>query len=215
MEPTAQEIQSRQGTRLSDKAPWETYAEEMGSKLSPELEEAVKRYEERRHAKASQQAEEELARQKELSDAIAGNYKWVRKEDYDYIGPKIGHIMHSSTFTNKLRKECGLECWYSPHPLPKRVTLLIKREYQEPEFACWVQEGFMPEHSILRFDDHGVVLDERMRGWRTCLLQILLKDFLTEEKSKEVFGVPEGPASKNYNSLLYEVRNKLAKIKEE
>lgn len=215
MQPTIEEIQRSQGTRLSSKPQWETYGSEMESKMSPELQEQVKRYEERRHVKASQQAQEELAEQRELSDAVAGNYQWVKPEEYKDIAPKIGHIMHSTVFINKLRNECKLRCWYIPHPLPRRLTLMVQRDYQDPEFACWVQEGHCPEFSVMKFDEHGVPLDERLRGWRTPLLQMILKGFISEEKAKKVFGVPEGPASVRYNSMLYEVRNKRVKAKEE
>lgn len=217
MNITQEEINKLQGTRLSNKAPWETYNEEMGAeKLSPELQEQIKRYEERRHHKLSQEAEEELARQKELSDATSNPYRWVTKEEYEYVEPRIGKIIHSTVFLNMLRKECGLDCWYAAHPLKGRLKLIVNRhDGNPPKFACWLQEGFQIEYSLMKFDEHNVPLDEKRRGWRTCLMQILLQGILSEETIERVFGKATGPASKKYNSLFYEVRNKRVKAKEE
>lgn len=213
--PTQEEIQKLQGTRLSEKAPWETYDSEMGSKLNPELEEAVKRYEERMHTKASSETLEELARQKEINNALAGNYQWVKPEEYAEVAPRIGRIMHSTVFINKLRTECGLKCWYTQHGMPRRLTLKVQVGNEEPQTACWVQEGFMPEYSIMKFDEHGVPLDERMRGWRTPLLQLLIKGIVSEKIVEQVFGKATGPASKKFNELLYNVRNRRVLVKED
>ena len=200
---------------MERKAPWETWDEEMGdSKLSPELQEQIKRYEERRHEKTSQQNLEELARQKESSDAASEQYCWVNKEEYEYIEPRIGHIIHSTTFLHKLINECGLNCWYAAHPLKGRLKLVVVRN-GIPETAVWLQEGFQVEYSWMNFDDHNVPLDERRRGWRTVLLQLILKGIVSERLSHKVFGKATGPASDRYNSLLHEYRNKKVKVKED
>lgn len=216
MDISPQQLQNMQGTRLSEKAPWETYKDEMEVKLPTELEDAIKRYEERRYEKATQQQLEELARQKEMSDALSKDYQWVKPEEYEYIAPRIGHIIHSSVFITELREKCNLKCWYVQHPLPKRLTLIVKREDAiDPEIAVWLMEGFMPEYSVMKFDEHKVPLDERLRGWRTVLLQLILKGILKEELAHKVFGEAQGPASEKYNSLLFELRNRRIKVKEE
>jgi hypothetical protein len=209
------EIEQLQGTRLSDKPQWESYQDEMETKLSPELEEQVKRYQERVHER-NRVAEEELARQKELSDAASEQYRWVTKEEYEEIEPRIGHIMHSTVFLGKLKK-LGLPVWYAEHPLKGRYKLVLEKGQGtfEPSSIAWVQSGFMPEYSIMRFDEHDVPLDERMRGWRTILMQILLKRLLTEEQIISEFGRATGPASEKYNNFCYEIRNMRLKLKEE
>jgi hypothetical protein len=117
--------------------------------------------------------------------------------------------MHASTFINKLR-QAGVKCWYGEHPQAQKMTLLVSNHNgtQPHEVACWVQTGFMPELSIMRFDDHGVPLDERRRGWRTCLLQLILKGTITERKANEVFGSPKlTEAFGRYNRTLQTFRN--------
>lgn len=208
-----QEILTTQGTRLNNKAPWETYSSSFDEKLDSKLEEEIKRYSERVHSKSSSQNEEELARQKEFSAEFAKEYQWVSPDEYKDVGARKGRILHSSEFINMLRK-IGLKCWYRQHPQPRKITLLVQNNNMlPPEVACWAQVGFMPEYEIIRFDEHGVPLDSMFRGWRTCLLQMILKGMITEEQVNKTFGRATGPASERYNSTLYEVRNHYVAVK--
>lgn len=200
-----------QGTRLSETNPWDSYAAEMDTKMSKELASAVAEYAERSYeaGETSNQTQEELHYQKEVNNELSEQYQWIKPEEYDDIDQRIGRVMHSSTFINELRK-AGIACWYTEHPQPQKVTLLVSRQQGTlpPEVACWVQSGFMPELSIMRFDEHGVPLDERRRGWRTCLLQMILKGIISEEKAKEIFGQPrQTDAFVRYNSTLQSFRN--------
>ncbi len=217
MELTQQEIMKSQGTRLSDRPQWESYAEEMTENLPDQLQEDIKRYEELRHAKTSNQNQELLAEQKELSDEVAKEYQFLTPEEYADLEARIGNVMNSSRFINKLRDECGIKCWYVDNPYGNRLTLIVEDPLgiRPSEVACWVQEGFMNEYSWMRFDEHHAPLDERRRGWRTCLLQLILKRIITEDKANEVFGRAQGPASERYLQTLYELRNKRIKASEE
>lgn len=199
-----------QGTRLSEKAPWQTYESEMTEVLDPTLAKEVEEYSKNRHERTSSQNEEELARQKEYSDGVAKEYQWLTPEEYEYIEPRIGRPMTHDNFIGKLRGGCNVRCWYVQHPHPDKLTLLFSNAAgtQTPEVACWVQAGWMPEYSMMRFDDHGVPLNERRRGWRTPLLQLILKGIVSEAKAVEVFGQAQGPASERYLSTLYEFRNR-------
>jgi hypothetical protein len=208
-----QEVLKTQGTRLKDEAPWESYSAQFEEKLDPQLEEEINRYSENRHTKTSSQNQEELCRQKELSDEVAKEYQFLHPDEYKDEGPRIGRIMHSSELINTLRDKCQIRCFYREHPQPRKVTLLVSKDgFTQPDIACWVMQGFMPEYSIVRFDEHGVPLDEKYRGWRTPLLQMILKGMITEEVVNKVFGPATGPASKRYNSLLYQFRNRTVEI---
>jgi predicted molibdopterin-dependent oxidoreductase YjgC len=60
----------------------------------------------------------------------------------------------------------------------------------------------------MNFDDHGVPLAERRRGWRTVLLQAILKGVITEEKANKEFGKPRQDAAfDRYNGLLKAFRD--------
>lgn len=207
-----EEIISRQGTRLKDANPWDTYSSEMETHMSPELASAVAEYAERSYeaTTASNQSKEELHRQQEINDDIAKEYQWLTPEEYADIEQRNGQVMHAATFLDKLRKS-GITCWYASHPHPDKAVLFVSSHQGTlpPENTCWVQMGYMPELSIMRFDEHGAPTNERRRGWRTCLLQLILKDILSEEKAVELFGPPkQTEAFSRYNNTLYEWRNR-------
>jgi hypothetical protein len=208
VEPSAEEVRRQQGTRLSERAPWETYAEEMDEKLDPKLAEAVAEYAEKRHdAPSSNQNKEALAEQQELSAEAAKQYQWLTPEEYEDLGPRIGRVMSHAEFITKLR-DAGVECWYVQHVHTDKAVLLVSQKGADREVGCWVQIGLMPELSIMNFDDHGVPLAERRRGWRTALLQLILKGILSEETANKVFGTPrEHPAFHRYNQTLQAYRN--------
>jgi hypothetical protein len=86
---------------------------------------------------------------------------------------------------------------------------MVQQGSKEPEVGCWVQQGVMPELSIMRFDERGIPLDERRRGWRTAILQLILKNLITETKAIQVFGRPKTTkAFSRYNAMLYEWRKR-------
>lgn len=199
-----------QGTRLSEKAPWETYGEEMADRFTPELAAAVAEYSEKRYKEegTNNQMKEELHRQQEMSDELSQQYQWLKPEEYEDLGARVGIVMSHAEFITKLR-QAGITCHYRQHPhADKAVLYTMKDSASTSEIACWVQIGQMPELSIMNFDEHGVPLAERRRGWRTCLLQIILKGILTKEKADKVFGKPkETEQFHRYNSTLQSFRN--------
>lgn len=201
-----------QGTRLSEKAPWETYAAEMDTPMTPELAAAVAEYAESRYddSLSSNQSKEELHRQRELNEGVAKEYQFLTPEEYADLEQRVGKVMHAAVFLNKLQ-EGGLHCWYGEHPQQDKCVLWVSKDrgIGEPENICWVQRGYMPELSFMNFDEHGVPLAEKRRGWRTCLLQMILKETVTEEQANNLFGPPkQTEAFHRYNSTLYEWRNR-------
>jgi hypothetical protein len=204
-EPTIQEIQSRQGTRLSETAPWDSYDHELtGRKVSPELAAQIAEYAQKRYqdAPVSSQAQEVLAENRELNQNIAKEYQWVTPEEYANQEERVGRVMHSSELITLLRK-AGLVCFYQEHPLPDRAKLLVSIRGAKLELGCWVQLGHMPELSMFNFDQYGAPLAEKRRGWRTVLLQLILKGAITEEKANEIFGKPKiTQAYARYNGIL-------------
>ena len=206
-EMTSEEIAKSQGTRTSETNPWESYDKDFDIN-DPALLEAIHEYESRvSDAEASSETKEELARVREASMTAAEEYQWVRPEEYKNAGDRIGRVMHSDVFINKLR-QAGVKCWYRKHPQPRKVTLVVQTNNEAPRVGCWVQLGFMTELSVMKFDDHGVPLDEKYRGWRTCGLQLILHGVISEEKFHEVFGkAPVTPPFHRYNATLQRFRS--------
>jgi hypothetical protein len=205
---TPEEIAKNQGTRLRpEEAWWETYGEELGND-DPALLEAIAEYAGRiSDAAPSQESLETLAERKEFNDKTAQEYQFVTPEEYADAGARIGQVKHSSTFILALQR-AGVKCWYRGHPQPGKLTLVVQREDFDAEVGCWVQIGFMPELTIMRFDDHGIPTTEKFRGWRTALLQLILKSVITEKKADEVFGKPATTeAFGRYNRTLQQFRN--------
>lgn len=198
------------GTHTSTAAPWESYAAEMTTKMSSELEAAVNEYAERCYEsdQTSSENKEELCRQKEMNDELSKEYQWLRPEEYADFGARIGVVMTHAEFITKLRS-AGVHCWYQQHVHHDKANLLVQHfGGLSPEVACWVQIGQMPELSMMNFDDHGVPLAERRRGWRTPLLQLILKGYITEDKANNVFGRPKVTEQfHRYNSMLKAFRD--------
>lgn len=193
----------------STRAPWETYGEELEEKLDPELAAAVAAYAETRYdeVQSSNQTKEELHRQKELNEELAKEYQWLTPQEYADHYQRIGTVLTHAQFITKLR-DAKIDCWYTQHPHADKAVLLVSKNGRPREVACWVQQGQMPELSIMRFDDHGVPLNEKRRGWRTCLLQLILKGIIAEETANQTFGKPkQTEAFHRYNSLLQAFRN--------
>jgi len=209
---TPEQIAATQGTRNQETAPWETYDKQLFETLDPELEAAIAEFASRDpHEHTDSQTAEEYARIREENESIAQEYQWLSPEEYEDETARIGRIMHSSELITKLTQECKLTAIYRAHPQPKRVTLLVDTTNGTNglEVACWVQFGYMPEYSICNFDDHGVILQEAFRGWRTVLLQLIVKKMLSEEAATRVFGEAHGPAAVRYLSILQGMRAKV------
>lgn len=204
---TEEELKRHQGSRNKNDAPWETYGREL-EQDDPALLEAIAEYAGRvSDAKPSSEALDALAERKEFNDQTAQEYQFVTPAEYADAGARIGRVMHSSTFINTLRK-AGVKCWYRTHPQPGKITLIVQRGDLPAEVGCWAQTGFMPELTIMRFDEHGVPTTEKYRGWRTCLLQLILKSVITEKMADEVFGKPATTeAFHRYNATLQTFRN--------
>jgi len=177
-------------------------------KDSPELEAAVNEYAKHRYeGKSSTETEEKLAELKEENSQMVKEYQWLHPSEYADAGPRMGRILHSSKLITILRKQLGLHCWYTTHPLPGRLTLLVSRNGSQPrEVGCWLMGGFQPEYSVMGFDDHGVPTSERFRCWRTVLMQLALKGFLLEKDIRRIFGPARGPAQSRYNDFMFCMR---------
>jgi len=214
---TPEEIQRAQGTRNSDKPRWQTYDEEMARDLdiSPELQKEIDEYATKHHDSSTNQTKEELQRFQEMNENAAKEYQFCTPDEYNNVEERTGRVMHSSEFI-KLLLSAGVKCWYRQHPHADKLTLIIQRKNLAPEMGCWVAAGNMPELSIMNFDEYGIPLAERFRGWRTCLLQLILKSAITEKKADEIFGVPKKTAAfHRYNALLQSFRNAGSSLKKE
>jgi hypothetical protein len=188
----------------------DTYDKEMmGEFNDAALSEAIEEYAKRvSDAAPTAQTDEELCRLQEQTEHTAKEYQWLTPQEYADAGDRVGKVKGVATFITQLQR-AGLNCWYRRHPHNDKLTLVVVNKLsKEAEVGCWVQFGFMPELSVMRFDDHGIPTTEKYRGWRTCLLQLILKGCISREKAEEVFGKPPTtPAFHRYNRTLQSFRN--------
>ena len=66
-----------------------------------------------------------------------------------------------------------------------------------------------PEWSVLHFDKFDCPTSERYIGWRTTLLQMILRGVVTEAEVLKGFGEARGKASMFYQKQLHEYRNRM------
>ena len=190
-----------------EKAPWEDYGSSLIGEDTPEMEKAIKEYAMNRHTHSSQQTEEELARWKEGNYAAVSEYRFLDPAEYAEFGPRIGTIYGHDEFINKLRK-IGLTCFYREMGHDQKLALWVQKDgMTEPQVACWIQRPFMIEYEVPSFDDKGLPTGTRYRGWRSCLLQMRMKEMITEDQINKHFGRACGPASGRYLSTMQSLRN--------
>ena len=72
-----------------------------------------------------------------------------------------------------------------------------------------LQYPYGPEWSLFHFNKYGVILNEKYRGWRTAMLQLIFADVVTEAEVDRAFGRPvENAASAFYRQQLQQRRTR-------
>ena len=69
-----------------------------------------------------------------------------------------------------------------------------------------LQEPYGPEWSLVRFNEHGVAIKEKYRGWRTAMLVLIAAEVLTEDEVDRAFGPSIGEAGAWYRATLQSYR---------
>lgn len=188
-----------------------TYEDDlMGPEISPALAAEIAEMEARSaDYKPTQQALEALAEQQELNADLSEAYQWVNPKDYADEEARKGIVTNSDQLMLRFRNQCQLRCWYGPVQENRYLGLMVqKSEGSQPQYACWVQQGWMPEFEMINFDSHGVPLNSKHRGWRTVLMQLIMNGFLEEAVATRIFGEAVGTAATRYNLFLYQWRNR-------
>ena len=175
---------------------------------TPELKREVEELELRGPtAPSSSATAEEAHRLHEENAASVREFKFENQEGLDHV--RLGTPLGDHSFLGRLR-----------HIVPARFTNfsrpgLWRMECLRPtaqggswEFATGVQGGMIPEFSTLYFTSHDLPTSEQYRGWRTVLLTLIQKGFITEEQATKEFGAGSGPESWRYRRTLFEFRNR-------
>jgi hypothetical protein len=92
-----------------------------------------------------------------------------------------------------VRGRLGISAWVPDLTTGRRVV----------KWVAALQYPYGPEWSVMGFNEWNVPTVERYRGWRTALLQMILKDVITEEEVDRAFGpVALNPASELYRKQI-------------
>lgn len=156
-------------------------------------------------------AKEEFEKHREVSETLALDYKIEDQAELINKAARMVNPMSTTAFIQKLRA-FGIKCFtvYNGFP-PQTVALwcLPPKQNAKARYICFMQTPAMYEWSVLRTDKYGKPDNERFRGWRTVLVQLVEKEILTEAQAHKIFG----EASHNhiygrYHRSLWEARNK-------
>jgi hypothetical protein len=85
-------------------------------------------------------------------------------------------------------------------------ALQICRSPGKPEYACWLPGCHLREYDLVQFDSHKVPT-QVIRGWRTALIEIVRKRFLTEAEVTAAFGEATGHVAKRYLMIMQGLRS--------
>lgn len=120
----------------------------------------------------------------------------------------------------------GINAWVAPQEMDEDGYLVELAEAKSQEqkdritanyLACRarrkvqktitsLQEPYGPEWSVMRFNDYGIAIKEKFRGWRTAMLVLIAAEILSEEEVDRAFGPPLGEAGAWYRQTLQSYR---------
>jgi hypothetical protein len=132
-------------------------------------------------------------------------YRWLDQEEY--IDPaRIGVILSEWEFCFRLRKLIPIRVNDWSARGMRGLSVLKNGKWI---YVGAMQCGYMPEFSIMNFNEHELPTTEKYRGWRgTVLLRLILGGYITEEDAHREFGKPiENSASRQYREKLFIYRN--------
>lgn len=186
---------------------FDTYADDVVGQDTPEMQRAIEQYALNRHEHGSAETEETLARMREENYNSVSEFRFLDPSEYAELGPRIGQVYSHDEFISKLRK-IGLTCFYREMGHDQKLALWVQKDgMTEPQVAGWVQRPFMIEYEVVAFDDKGLPTGSKHRGWRSVLLQMRMKEMITEAQINKHFGQASGPASARYLSTMQSLRN--------
>lgn len=158
-----------------------------------------------RYIKSTQETTEKYHQLHEENVEAVSAYRWEYQEEFDDIEGRIGTILHENELVSRLNKLLLV----SVNPRIRRgMRGLAAMKGGRMEYCCAMQAGYMPEYSLMNFDDHGLPTAEKYRGWRTVLLRLIMQEFIAEELAHGEFGFPTGPAGQRYRRVLWRYRNR-------
>jgi hypothetical protein len=161
--------------------------------------------------------QEHVSRLTEMNNNSEGT-KRQRRQDQDEYKNDVARIGHPMTHTEFLGKVTKLTDALYFEQGRVEGDLALYRVYGRPQehlegkqfrYIGYCPTGYMPEFSLWEFDEvRDILIREKLRGWRTVLLNLIKHQILTEAQVNEHFGVPTTQAGFIYRRELWRMRNR-------
>jgi hypothetical protein len=150
--------------------------------------------------------EEEVARQKELTENAIARRRAPNHSDFLDAEARLGIPLEGPQIVERLRRLLptlhvrdgapGCLAYYLPAPNGESL-----------QYLGWTYRRTSPEYSSYIVNSRNIAVQER-RGWRTFLLRLVLAGVITEKQALRVFGPPSnGIVGKYWAKALWEKRN--------
>lgn len=201
--PTVEELKSRGAIIVDDSQPGSGFDDDVADDPrydDPAVSDAEKRAED---AKPSEGLQEAIQEAREINTNAVRVYRFRHQEEYTQWVP--GKILNIRDFLRKLQ-QLRPDAFVAEHQVLGLRGLGFIVDGQ-PTYSGTSVQDVAPEWSQLRVDVHGLPKNEKYRGWRTVLLTLIKRKFITEEQCDLVFGKPTGPRARPWLRSLWEIRN--------
>jgi hypothetical protein len=110
------------------------------------------------------------------------------------------------------RERCEGRLWLHDFVNEGRIGIsawVMEKGVRVRQCITHLQYPWSQEWSLLYFDAYDVPIGERRRGWRTAMLELILKGVLTEDEVNRAFGpVALNGVSQLYRERLFQHRRK-------
>ena len=136
-----------------------------------------------------------------------GQERWQGRENEEM---RIVNILHPHQWIRKLQR-AGVDAriewarsarvWLNPWVKLGRIGVNARVEMDgklEERTISTLQYPYGPEYSLMRFNEYNVPTNERYRGWRTPLLELIRLQVITEDEALKAFGPALGAAADFY-----------------
>ena len=203
--PSVEELKSRGAIIVDDSLPGTGFQDDVTDDPRYELPEVTDAEKRAQDAKPAAGLEEAVLEAREGNVNAVRVFRFRFQNDYtDWVPGKILDIRDFLRLLRTIRPDA----FVAEHQiLGLRGLGFIQAGV--PVYSGTSVQDVAPEWSQLRVDVHGLPKNERYRGWRTVLLTLIKRGFITEEQADAVFGKPTGPRSRPWFRSLWEIRNEM------
>lgn len=136
--------------------------------------------------------------------------RWPDQQDFKNEAARWGAPMHYGELIRKIKRITN-SLYFTDGRIAGDIAVfkihgmgVRQRDFQ---YLFYIPTGYMPEYSIMEFNDRDVLVREKKRGWRTVLLRLIKANVITENQANKEFGEAVGAAATQWRKQLWVHRN--------